>query len=132
MIPGISESSSARGSETSAKVPLTKVLPLARIALGATARASEDYTGNKNVAHVLGARVANTISASGLCPWLLDADEADHGEDERVVEAPQTSFPCRASQGGDRDRRFVEWPLLRIYGCALLITLAAIAYAPAA
>ncbi|MFK4697286.1 hypothetical protein ABIF42_002880 [Bradyrhizobium diazoefficiens] len=33
------------------------------------------------------------------------------------------------AKGGDRDRRFVEWPLLRIYGCALLITLAAIAYA---
>ncbi|MEY9134296.1 hypothetical protein ACVIWV_006397 [Bradyrhizobium diazoefficiens] len=36
--------------------------------IGRYARASEDYTGNKNVAHVLGARVANTISASGLCP----------------------------------------------------------------
>ncbi len=33
------------------------------------------------------------------------------------------------AKGGDRDRRFVEWPLLRIYGCALIITLAAIAYA---
>src|SRR5438309_695106 len=39
MIPGISESSSARGSETSAKVPLTMVLPFARIALGATGAA---------------------------------------------------------------------------------------------
>src|SRR5258708_6503532 len=36
MIPGISDSSSARGSEISVKVPLTKVLPLARIADGAT------------------------------------------------------------------------------------------------
>ncbi|MCA1530242.1 glycosyltransferase [Bradyrhizobium yuanmingense] len=33
------------------------------------------------------------------------------------------------AKGGDRDRRFVEWPLLRIYGCALFITLASIAYA---
>ncbi|SFK87002.1 hypothetical protein SAMN05444581_13415 [Methylocapsa palsarum] len=36
--------------------------------IGRYARASEDYTGSLNVAHVLGARVANTISASGLCP----------------------------------------------------------------
>ena len=36
MIPGISSSASARGSEISVKVPLTKVLPLARIADGAT------------------------------------------------------------------------------------------------
>ena len=35
MMPGISSSVSARGSETSAKVPPTKVLPLARIAEGA-------------------------------------------------------------------------------------------------
>ncbi|MBB4379771.1 cellulose synthase (UDP-forming) [Bradyrhizobium sp. Rc3b] len=33
------------------------------------------------------------------------------------------------AKGGDRDRRFVEWPLLRLYGTALLVTLAAIAYA---
>ncbi|MBR0801319.1 glycosyltransferase [Bradyrhizobium jicamae] len=33
------------------------------------------------------------------------------------------------AKGGDRNRRFVEWPLLRIYGTALAITLAAIAYA---
>ncbi|MBR0793939.1 glycosyltransferase [Bradyrhizobium jicamae] len=33
------------------------------------------------------------------------------------------------AKGGDRNRRFVEWPLLRIYGAALLITLSAIAYA---
>ncbi|MCK1757270.1 glycosyltransferase [Bradyrhizobium sp. 137] len=33
------------------------------------------------------------------------------------------------AKGGDRDRRFVEWPLLRLYGTALLITLSAIAYA---
>ncbi len=32
------------------------------------ARASEGYTGIINVAYVLGACVANTISASGLCP----------------------------------------------------------------
>ena len=36
--------------------------------IGRYARASEDYTGTTNVAHVLGARVANTISASGPCP----------------------------------------------------------------
>jgi hypothetical protein len=36
MMPGISSSASARGSEISVKVPLTKVLPLARIAEGAT------------------------------------------------------------------------------------------------
>ena len=30
--------------------------------IGRYARASEDYTGSTNVAHVLGARVANTIS----------------------------------------------------------------------
>ena len=34
--------------------------------IGRYARASEDYT--ENVAHVLRAYVANTISASGLCP----------------------------------------------------------------
>jgi cellulose synthase (UDP-forming) len=33
------------------------------------------------------------------------------------------------AKGGDRNRRFVEWPLLRLYGSALLITLLAIAYA---
>ncbi|GLR88741.1 glycosyltransferase [Bradyrhizobium iriomotense] len=33
------------------------------------------------------------------------------------------------AKGGDRNRRFIEWPLLRIYGTALAITLAAIAYA---
>ncbi|MBR0871432.1 glycosyltransferase [Bradyrhizobium tropiciagri] len=33
------------------------------------------------------------------------------------------------AKGGDRNRRFVEWPLLRIYGGALLITLVSIAYA---
>ena len=36
--------------------------------IGRYARASEGYTGTTNVAHVLGARVANTISASGLYP----------------------------------------------------------------
>jgi hypothetical protein len=36
--------------------------------IGRHARASEDYTGTRNVAHVLGACVANTILASGLCP----------------------------------------------------------------
>ncbi|OAF08684.1 glycosyl transferase family 2 [Bradyrhizobium neotropicale] len=33
------------------------------------------------------------------------------------------------AKGGDRGRKFVEWPLLRLYGSALAITLAAIAYA---
>jgi cellulose synthase (UDP-forming) len=33
------------------------------------------------------------------------------------------------AKGGDRSQRFIEWPLLRIYGSALLITLLAIAYA---
>ncbi|MCP3472045.1 glycosyltransferase [Bradyrhizobium sp. CCGUVB1N3] len=33
------------------------------------------------------------------------------------------------AKGGDRDKKFVEWPLLRLYGGMLLITLAAIAYA---
>jgi cellulose synthase (UDP-forming) len=33
------------------------------------------------------------------------------------------------AKGGDRNRRFVEWPLLRLYGSALLITLLAISYA---
>ncbi|MBR0756484.1 glycosyltransferase [Bradyrhizobium jicamae] len=33
------------------------------------------------------------------------------------------------AKGGDRNRRFVEWPLLRIYGAALVITLFAISYA---
>ena len=36
--------------------------------IGRYARASEGYTGTTNVAHVLGACVANAISASGLCP----------------------------------------------------------------
>jgi hypothetical protein len=36
--------------------------------IGRYARASEDYTGTTSVADVLGACVANTISASGLCP----------------------------------------------------------------
>lgn len=33
------------------------------------------------------------------------------------------------AKGGDRDRRFVEWPLLKIYGTVLAITLAAVGYA---
>jgi cellulose synthase (UDP-forming) len=33
------------------------------------------------------------------------------------------------AKGGDRNQRFVEWPLLRLYGSALLVTLLAIAYA---
>jgi cellulose synthase (UDP-forming) len=33
------------------------------------------------------------------------------------------------AKGGDRNRRFIEWPLVRIYGTALAITLVAIAYA---
>ena len=33
------------------------------------------------------------------------------------------------AKGGNRDRRFIEWPLLKIYGTALTITLAGIAYA---
>ena len=33
------------------------------------------------------------------------------------------------AKGGERGRRFVEWPLLRLYGSALIITLTAIAYA---
>jgi hypothetical protein len=36
--------------------------------IGRYAQASVDYTGIINVAHVLGTGVANTISASGLCP----------------------------------------------------------------
>jgi hypothetical protein len=36
--------------------------------IGRYARASEGYTGIINVAYVLGTGVANTISASGLCP----------------------------------------------------------------
>ena len=32
------------------------------------------------------------------------------------------------AKGGDRDQGFIEWPLLRVYGCALAITLAGIAY----
>jgi hypothetical protein len=36
--------------------------------IGRYAQTSEGYTGTKNVAHVLGACVANTISARGLCP----------------------------------------------------------------
>ena len=34
--------------------------------IGRYARASEDYTGTNNVAHVLGACVANTILASEI------------------------------------------------------------------
>lgn len=33
------------------------------------------------------------------------------------------------AKGGDRNRKFVEWPLLRLYGGMLVITLSAIAYA---
>jgi cellulose synthase (UDP-forming) len=33
------------------------------------------------------------------------------------------------AKGGDRSQKFIEWPLLRLYGSALLITLLAIAYA---
>jgi cellulose synthase (UDP-forming) len=33
------------------------------------------------------------------------------------------------AKGGDRDRRFVEWPLLRFYGALLLLTVASIGYA---
>jgi cellulose synthase (UDP-forming) len=33
------------------------------------------------------------------------------------------------AKGGDRDRRFIEWPLLKIYGTVLAITLAGIVYA---
>jgi len=33
------------------------------------------------------------------------------------------------AKGGDRNRRFVEWPLIRLYGTMLAITMAAIAYA---
>ena len=33
------------------------------------------------------------------------------------------------AKGGDRNQRFIEWPLLRLYGSALLITLLAMAYA---
>jgi cellulose synthase (UDP-forming) len=33
------------------------------------------------------------------------------------------------AKGGDRDQRFVEWPLLKIYGTVLAITLAGIVYA---
>jgi cellulose synthase (UDP-forming) len=33
------------------------------------------------------------------------------------------------AKGGDRNRRFVEWPLLRLYGAMLTITMAAIGYA---
>jgi len=41
--------------------------------IGRYARASEDYTGTKSVAHVLGACVANTISASGcVSAWNKD------------------------------------------------------------
>jgi hypothetical protein len=36
--------------------------------IGRYARTSEGYTGIINVAYVLGTCVANTISASGLCP----------------------------------------------------------------
>ncbi|RXT33568.1 glycosyltransferase [Bradyrhizobium betae] len=33
------------------------------------------------------------------------------------------------AKGGDRDQSFIEWPLLRVYGTALSITLAGIVYA---
>ncbi|MGY3412930.1 hypothetical protein ACVWZV_009096 [Bradyrhizobium sp. GM5.1] len=33
------------------------------------------------------------------------------------------------AKGGDRDQRFIEWSLLRVYGTALAITLAGIGYA---
>ena len=33
------------------------------------------------------------------------------------------------AKGGDRDQRFIEWPLLKIYGTVLAITLAGIVYA---
>jgi cellulose synthase (UDP-forming) len=33
------------------------------------------------------------------------------------------------AKGGDRDHRFVEWPLLRFFGALLLLTIAAIGYA---
>jgi cellulose synthase (UDP-forming) len=33
------------------------------------------------------------------------------------------------AKGGDRDQRFIEWPLLRIYGTVVAITLAGIVYA---
>lgn len=33
------------------------------------------------------------------------------------------------AKGGDRDRRFIEWPLVKIYGATLAVTLAGIAYA---
>ncbi|WFU39310.1 glycosyltransferase [Bradyrhizobium sp. CB82] len=33
------------------------------------------------------------------------------------------------AKGGERGRKFVEWPLLRLYGTALVVTLAGIAYA---
>lgn len=33
------------------------------------------------------------------------------------------------AKGGDRGRRFVEWPLLRIFGALLLLTIASIGYA---
>lgn len=33
------------------------------------------------------------------------------------------------AKGGDRDRRFVEWPLLRFFGALLLLTIASIGYA---
>lgn len=39
--------------------------------IGRYARASVDYTGIIKVAYVLGACVANTILASGLCPRKL-------------------------------------------------------------
>ena len=33
------------------------------------------------------------------------------------------------AKGGDRDRRFIEWPLLRFFGALLLLTIASIGYA---
>src|SRR5258708_36265270 len=42
---------------------------------------------------------------------------------------PQGHKFAVTAKGGDRDQRFIEWPLLRIYGTVLAITLAGIAYA---
>jgi cellulose synthase (UDP-forming) len=42
---------------------------------------------------------------------------------------PQGHKFAVTAKGGDRDQRFIEWPLLRIYGTVLAITLAGIVYA---
>jgi hypothetical protein len=51
--------------------------------------------------------------------------------DEHPV--PDSISPRRENgthaKGGDRDQRFIEWPLLKIYGTVLAITLAGIVYA---